>query len=316
MTACHCPCVTVWTAISKSSLISVFFAEPRRAVPAHVERPLRQTHERHQDAVVALQHRVGRFAAFAADGHLPARLSRSLCRSDRKTSWTWASAARRQAVVQDRAAPGGPPASSPPGPTATAPAAHLQDHGLREFSGPCCAFTSPMAASSSARSSGWSANSTGIRFSASSRICRAVSVAALIVRLRLLEDAHQEVAGLLRLVGFLQRRLRFCCRRRAYFHTMPDSTPSAASASSTAAQQRRHRRSPPRPLDRPLHRPHRPRPDRLARLEPPQVVGQLRGAGVAPRRLLAAGTSGRSSPGPRHAPPPAATAAPARRVST
>ena len=41
----------------------------------------------------------------------------------------------------------------------------------------------------------------------------------------------------------------------------------------------------------------RPGQDRLAPPEAAQVVGQLRGRGVAPRRAPCAGTSGRSSPG-------------------
>jgi hypothetical protein len=42
-------------------------------IPAHVKCPLGQPHERHHDAVVALQDRVHRFPAPGVDGHLPSR---------------------------------------------------------------------------------------------------------------------------------------------------------------------------------------------------------------------------------------------------
>jgi hypothetical protein len=51
-------------------------------------------------------------------------------------------------------------------------------------------------------------------------------------------------------------------------------------------RQGRQRRPPPHPLGQALQRPYRPRSDRLAGLEAPQVLGQLGGGGVALARLL------------------------------
>ncbi len=105
-------------------------------------------------------------------------------------------------------------------------------------------------------------------------------IAPLFVRLRLPEDAHQVVARLFRLFGFLPRLL---------FPVQRDGGESrqADQRRQYNDQQARHGRPTFRPLDRTLHRSHRPRPDRFVRLVTPQVVGQLLGAGIAPRRLLA-----------------------------
>ena len=74
-----------------------------------------------------------------------------------------------------------------------------------------------------------------------------------------------------------------------------------ATASSSVASGRHGppaSRVPPAPPPGPLRRPDRPRHDRLARQEPPQVLGQRRGRVVAPAPAPSAGTSGRSSRGP------------------
>src|SRR5262249_48141708 len=175
---------------------------------------------------------------------------------------------------------------------------------------PSDVYASSSAFSRSARNSGWSANSTAMRRSASSRICRAVSVPPSPFRSVSLKMLTRKSRAFVALSAS-------CCANFSLFSAsfrlfsaslraatrLPDSTASDTSASSTtptsAASAGRRRAPPPRPppppppapppppLPSPPPPPPGPPRARPPRREPPQVVGQLLGAGVTPRRLLA-----------------------------
>ena len=288
MTACHCPCVTSWTAISKSSLISVFIALLRR-------RPSPCRTSPSADARTS-SGRLWSRSATASAGSQPLRrivASRPgrepfLVQVGQEDELHLGVGRQASGGRRDRAASGEPPAGLGPGSSATAP----------------CRCTSRIMASGACRGQlGVHGLDGRQQLLAQLRLIRKLLRDALLgfvqdlpgghgaplaVGIREFKDAHQEVAGLLRLVGFRLRASLFLrCPRRCpsavprrgtSTRRPPRPAPSPAAPPPPAAD----RRMPPHPLDRTLHAPHRPRPDRLA------LPGSAAGRRPAPRRWRSA----------------------------